>query len=261
MQYSNIIYDISKKAGYFLLEHFNKVSDNDIVVKTRNDFVTYVDTKSEEMIKNMILKHFPNSGFLAEESGEKNINSELIWVIDPLDGTTNFISGIPHFCISIALIKNNELYLGAIYNPLLDEFFYAEKKLGSFFNNKRIFISKTQKLQNAFGATGFPFKVHHFIDEYLGSFKELFLKSKGIRRCGSAALDIAYTACGRYDYFWEAYLKPWDFLAGKLILEEAGGIITNFKREHLWLEENSVIGTNEVLYEEIINIIDKYFYS
>jgi myo-inositol-1(or 4)-monophosphatase len=210
-------------------------------------------------ISAVIASHFPKHQILGEEGGLSQQKSEYLWVIDPLDGTTNFIQGIPHFAVSLALMKSSQVIFGLIYDPLSRECFHAASGLGAFLNNVPIVVSKTSQMDSAFGCTGFPFKAPHFMEQYANVFKSMMSQIQDLRRCGSAALDLAYTACGRYDFFWEAHLLPWDFMAGKLIVEEAGGRTSDFLGRELLVQTSSLIAANKKLYPKILKMISSQF--
>jgi myo-inositol-1(or 4)-monophosphatase len=247
------------EAGEVICRNFHNLARSDIQAKGKNDFVTRVDKESEAIIKNAISKNFPNHRVLAEETGYSAEASEFLWVIDPLDGTTNFIQGIPHFAVSMALLRNGTVIFGLIYDPLLRECFHAHANQGAFLNNERIAVSCTGKMSLALGSTGFPFKAPQFLEQYTNVFKIMLSQCQDLRRCGSAALDLAYTACGRYDFFWESFLMPWDFLAGKLLVAEAGGLSGDFAGRELAVQTSSVLAANPVLYPTILKVISRFF--
>lgn len=227
----------------------------------RYDLVTEIDIASENEIKNCIKEFFPDHTFLCEEGGYEGENpSSIRWIIDPLDGTVNFVHGIPMFAISIAATFNAEVLSGVVFHPLLHELFVAEKGKGAFLNGRRLHVTKSDILETSFIATGFPYNVyenpHHCI-ELFSSFAKM---GTPIRRIGSAALDLAYVAAGRFDAFWEVTLKAWDIAAGKLLIQEAGGKITRFDGSEIKdLNEGTVIASNKLLHEQItksIHIVD-----
>jgi myo-inositol-1(or 4)-monophosphatase len=248
-----------QEAGDMIASNFQNLQDSDIQTKGKNDYVTRVDREAEAIISRVLLNKFPRHQILGEECGYSSKKSKYLWVIDPLDGTTNFIRGIPHFAISLAFLVNGKAVFGLIYNPLSEERFHAIKDQGAFLNNRRIAVSRKKTLRSAFGATGFPFKVPQFLEAYTGTFRSLLSRCQDLRRCGSAALDLAYTACGRYDFFWESHLLPWDFMAGKLIVEEAGGKTSDFQGQELPLQTSSVLAANKTLYPKILKIISPNF--
>jgi myo-inositol-1(or 4)-monophosphatase len=247
------------EAGDLIGRNFQNLQNDDIQSKGKNDFVTRVDWEAETIIKSAISQNFPEHRILAEETGYSVQTSEYLWVIDPLDGTTNFIRGIPHFAISMALLRNGTVILGLIYDPLFRECFHAALGQGAFLNNARIAVSHTGKMSSALGSTGFPFKAPQFLEQYTSVFKIMMSQCQDLRRCGSAALDLAYTACGRYDFFWEAHLLPWDFMAGKLLIAEAGGLSSDFAGKELTIQTGSVLAANKILYPVLLKLIGKYF--
>lgn len=246
-------------AGDLIGRNFQKLQNADIQRKGENDFVTSIDKEAETVIGHVIASHFPKHQILAEEGGRSSQKSEYLWVIDPLDGTTNFIQGIPHFAVSLALMRNGTVIFGLIYDPLSRECFHAAAGQGAFLNDAPIVVSNTNHMGSAFGSTGFPFKAPQFLNPYANVFKTLMSQCQDMRRCGSAALDLAYTACGRYDFFWESYLLPWDFMAGKLIVEEAGGKTSDFQGRELLVQTSSVLAANKTIYTEILKTIGSHF--
>jgi myo-inositol-1(or 4)-monophosphatase len=248
-----------QEAGDMISSNFQNLQSSDIQTKGKNDFVTRVDREAEAIISRILLKEFPRHQILGEENGFTSRKSKYLWVIDPLDGTTNFIQGISHFAISLAFMANGKVVFSLIYNPLSEERFHAIKDQGAFLNNSCITVSRKKTLRSAFGATGFPFKAPQFLEAYTDTFRSLLPRCQDLRRCGSAALDLAYTACGRYDFFWEAHLLPWDFMAGKLIVEEAGGITSDFPGKELSVQTSSVLAANKNLYPKILKVIGSHF--
>ncbi len=251
--------EAAQRAGERIRRGFQNLAACDIEAKGKNDFVTRVDREAEAAITGFIRKEFPGHRILAEESGDSATASEFLWVIDPLDGTTNFIHGIPHFAVSLALLENERVVFGLIYDPLSGDRFHAALDEGAFLNLRPIKVSGTTGLGSALGATGFPFKAPAQADAYAAAFKSLLAKCKDMRRCGSAALDLAYVACGRYDFFWEAHLLPWDFMAGKLILSEAGALSSDFAGNELAIRTGSVLAANPALYPLLLREIGKFF--
>jgi myo-inositol-1(or 4)-monophosphatase len=249
----------AREAGELIGNNFQKLQNSDIQAKGKNDFVTRIDKEAETIIGHVIARHFPGHQILAEEGGLSRQKGEYLWVIDPLDGTTNFIQGIPHFSVSLALLRNGATVFGLIYDPLSRECFRAAAGQGAFLNDARIVVSNTSRMGSAFGATGFPFKAQQLLESYAAVFKILMSQCQDMRRCGSAALDLAYTACGRYDFFWESHLLPWDFMAGKLIVEEAGGRTSDFQGRELPVQTSSVLAANKNLYPLLLNLISDHF--
>jgi len=223
-----------------------------VTTKSRNDFVTEVDKHAEMAIIDTLHNSYPNHAFLAEESGQQG-DSPYIWIIDPLDGTTNYLHGFPQYAVSIALQHKGELVQAVVYDPLRQELFTASRGEGAMLNNRRIRVSKQKHLEGALLGTGFPFKEQERLDEYLESFKTLFPMTAGIRRAGAASLDLAYVACGRLDGFWEFGLKPWDMAAGALLIKEAGGMISDICGNENYLETGNIVTATP----EIFNIMTK----
>lgn len=219
----------------------------------KNNLVTEYDNLSEEAIINKITSRFPDHKFLAEESGKSGFqNSDNIrWLIDPLDGTVNFAHQLPIFSVSIAAELNKELLVGVIYNPILDELFYAKKGGGAFLNNEPIKVSETTSLDTSFLVTGFPYNVDKDPGFCVEQFISIIRRGIPIRRLGSAALDLAYVANGRFDGFWEIELKPWDVAAGVLLVREAGGLVTQYNNEPYWIDDLSMLATNGKIHDEI----------
>ncbi len=232
-------------GGYILKENFKKIKREDVEYKSKKDFVTYVDKLSEERIKNFILSVYPDHSFLGEEEGiSGSKNSEYRWIVDPLDGTKNYINGFEIFAVSVALEKDNEIIAGAIYIPMLDKLYWAGRGLGAYMNGTKISVSD-RPADMAVIATGFPFRHQEEIDIYLKAFREAMITFSAVRRPGAAAVDLAMTAEGIFDGFFEMKLSVWDIAAGVLLVEEAGGIFTNFNgtRE---LDGNVVAGGKEI---------------
>ena len=250
--------EVIVEAGAFLERNFGRELEGETEAKGRNDFVTEMDRRSERMITERLRGEFPEIGIYAEETGAAG-SMESFWVIDPLDGTTNFIHGYPAFAVSIALYEEGEIVLGFVYDPLKKELFEAAKGAGAFLNGEKITVSETKRLEDALLGTGFPFSVHRFIDPYLAAFKELFLGSRGVRRAGSAALDLSHVAAGRLDGFWELYLKPWDMAAGALIVREAGGKVTDFFGGDGYLSAGHIAAAPEALLNRIVKVTSRVF--
>lgn len=224
--------------------------------KGNDNIVTDVDKKSEKLIIRKILSNFGDHSILAEESLPHDGSSGYRWIIDPLDGTTNFAHAFPFFCVSIALEYNGEVILGVVYDPMRDELFYAQSGKGAYRNNKRIFVSKTKLLSQSFLATGFSYGNRRKA-ENIGHFEDMLMKSLAIRRPGAAALDLCYIACGRFDGFWELDLHPWDSAAGMLIVTEAKGRVTKFDGSLFSLYEKEVLATNSLIHNKMVNILEE----
>jgi len=249
----------SMLAGEVVLNNLGRISPNDIDIKQASDFVTTIDKESEKIIIDTIKRKFPGHHFLAEESLKEAQTSEYRWIIDPIDGTTNFIHGYPVFSISIALEFNREIIMGVIYDPLREEVFTAEKGKGAFLNGKQLKVSGVNDLANGLVTTGFPFRKRGLIDNYLMLFKKIFNRVSDIRRAGSAALDLAYVAAGRCEAFFEIGLSPWDIAAGSLLIKEAGGIVTDFGGGSDYLSTGNIVAANPAIHGEILNEVRNVF--
>ncbi len=249
------------EAGKIVMKHFRKLPSNAIRSKRKNDFLSFVDEQSEQTILSVIHDKFPSHAFLAEETGASQNNNDYLWIIDPLDGTTNYINGLPVFAISIALLYKDNPIAGVIYDPLHNEMFWAQKGKGAFLNETAIHVSAKEGLDQSLIATGFPFKAKHFLPVYSEAFKDIFTSSVGMRRMGAAAIDLAYVAAGRFDGFWELGLSPWDIAAGTVIVREAGGRISDFWDNDVFLYKNYTVASNKFIHKELIAKISKHFKS
>lgn len=248
----------AKKAGAFIKQEREKFQYSHVEIKGLNDLVSYVDKTAEEIIVKELALIFPDAGFIVEEntlSGKKDYN----WIVDPLDGTTNFIHGIPCYAVSIALEHKGEILVGVVYEVSRDECFYAEKGKGAFLNGLAIKVSERASLSESLIATGFPIYNFSRIDSYLSVLKHFMQHTHGVRRIGAAAADLCYLACGRVDAFFEYNLNPWDVAAGALIVREAGGIVNDFSGEDNWLFGKEIVCTNELLCVEFNNVLKEQF--
>ncbi len=244
------------RAGEIIVRNLGRISKDDIGLKEASDFVTRVDLESEEMIIRKIRGSFPHHHFLSEE-GTKESESEYRWIIDPLDGTTNFIHGYPIFSVSIALEHEKEMVIGVVFDPMRNELFTAEKGRGSFLNGLPIRVSGVDSMGRSLITTGFPFRKREVIDTYLRIFKCLFLKVSDLRRGGSAAIDLSYVACGRCEGFFEFGLSPWDMAAGALVIREAGGIVSDFGGGEDYLKTGNIIAGNPSIHRSLLQEIRK----
>jgi len=252
----NIAVRAARSAGKVIVRYLDKLESLEIETKDANDFVTEVDRRAEQEIIYHISKAYPDHGFLAEESGETaGKGSDYQWIIDPLDGTTNFLHGFPQFAVSIACKYKNRLEHAVIYDPMRQELFTASRGDGAQLDGKRLRVSKRKGLDGALLGTGFPFKQQHHLDTYLNTFKALFPMTAGIRRPGSAALDLAYVAAGRIDGFWEIGLNPWDMAAGALLIKEAGGLVGDFSGDERYLESGNIIAGNPKVFHAMLQTI------
>jgi myo-inositol-1(or 4)-monophosphatase len=245
--------EIAREAGIFLKDKLNSVHTIDY--KGEINLVTEVDKISEEMITSKINALFPEHDILAEEFTDIDRGSDFRWIIDPLDGTTNYAHGYPYFCVSIALERLNIMTVGIVYDPMLDEMFVAEKGKGAFLNDREIHVSNTRGIIKSLLATGFPYDIREDSHNNLNYFNEMILKAQAIRRAGSAALDLAYVAAGRFDGFWELKLNPWDIAAGWLLVEEAGGIVTDMGGNDYHLESSSILASNGRIHKEMMDVL------
>jgi myo-inositol-1(or 4)-monophosphatase len=236
----NIAVRAARRAGSIINRAALDGSGYEVRSKRLNDFVTRVDHAAEEAIIETVRKAYPDHAVLAEESGASAGRAEYQWIIDPLDGTTNFIHGFPQYCVSIAIRHREALAHGVIYDPVKNELFTASKGRGAFLNDRRIRVSKCVRLADALVGTGFPFKEIDRINPYVQQMRNLMAKSAGMRRAGAAALDLAYVACGRLDAFWELGLSPWDMAAGALMIQEAGGLVGDLRGEDGYLESGEI---------------------
>jgi myo-inositol-1(or 4)-monophosphatase len=252
----NNIIEIAKESGQIIREGFGK--NLNIEFKTNeSNLVTQIDKASEKKIIDYIKKEFPTHGILAEESGESKNSSEYIWVIDPLDGTTNFAHGLPIFSVSIGVQKNGITIAGVVYDVMQDIVYSAESGSGAFANNNIIKVSPNDKLQRALLVTGFPYNIAENPENAFERFNVLTRASRGMRRLGSAAIDFCYVARGVFDGFWEVYLHPWDLCAGKLIVEEAGGLVTGFDGEEINIFSTKILASNKHIHGQMIEVINK----
>lgn len=245
----NIAVRAARAAGKILTKNFGVEADFKVQAKSQNDFVSDIDKAAEQAIINTILKTFPDHSILAEEGGSiEGKTPEHQWIIDPLDGTTNYLRGISHFAISIAYLHKGVTQAAVVYDPLREELFSATKGAGAQLNGKRIRVGAKRDLNGTLLATGFPFKRKDLTKEYQAIFGALFEHTADMRRCGSAALDLAYVAAGRMDAFWEFGLEKWDIAAGSLLVREAGGLITDFAGGHNFMQSgNTVAGSPKVV--------------
>jgi myo-inositol-1(or 4)-monophosphatase len=222
----NIAVSAARSAGRVIMRHFNQVEQLTVKSKSRNDFVTEVDHAAEQEIVQVIRRAYPDHAILAEESGADG-DSDSVWIIDPLDGTTNYLHGLPQFAVSIALQQKDKLEHAVVYNPWSQELYTASRGQGAQLDGRRIRVSKARTLDGSLIGSGFPFRQNQNLDVYLPMMRHVMENTAGIRRAGSAALDLAYVAAGRLDGFWEFGLQPWDIAAGMLLISEAGGHITD----------------------------------
>lgn len=250
---------VAKQAGEFIRQERKGFDPDRIEYKGLNDLVSYVDKTAEKTIVTELEKALPEAGFITEEKTTTKIGDRYNWIIDPLDGTTNFIHGVPSFSVSIALKEYDELVLGVVYEINLDECFYAWKDAPAYLNGKEIKVSHNPTVGGSLIATGFPYYDFDKQSAYIALFTELMKNCHGLRRLGSAAVDLAYTACGRFEAFYEYNLNPWDIAAGVVIVRQAGGQVVNYKGGDEVLNSRQLLATNGKITEEMLEIIQKYF--
>ncbi|MBP6532365.1 MAG: inositol monophosphatase [Bacteroidia bacterium] len=255
----NDVTQLTAEVGKFILTERKTFSQNSIEKKGHNDLVSYVDKSAEVRIVERLKTLLPEAGFYTEESTDNTKGEKYNWIIDPLDGTTNFIHGIPCFCISIALLEHDELILGVVHELNLDECFYAFKNGGAFMNGNGISVSKISALSDSLIATGFPYHNYDRMVPYMQVFDWCMRNTHGLRRLGSAAADLAYVACGRFEAFYEYGLNPWDVAGGAIIVKEAGGIVTDFNGKNNFIFGGELIAANKDVHEEMQSVIKTEF--
>jgi myo-inositol-1(or 4)-monophosphatase len=253
----NIAIKAARQAAKIISRHSLDIERLKIEVKQQSDFVTEVDRAAEAAILDVLREAYPSHGILAEESGLAGTNpeSEYQWIIDPLDGTTNFIHGLPQYAISIGLAHKGVMTQAVVYDPNRNELFTATRGGGAFLNDKRIRVSKRIRLDEALIGTGFPYRMFDHVDAYLAIFRDIAQKTAGMRRQGAAALDLAWVACGRMDGFWELGLSPWDMAAGTLLITEAGGLVGDLSGEANYMKTGNIVGGNPKVFGQLLQLI------
>ncbi len=252
----NVMDAAARKASRRLVRDFGEVEQLQVSRKGPGDFVTEADRRTEQILQEELSKARPGFGFLMEEGGEvKGENADERWIIDPIDGTTNFLHGIPHFAISIGVERDGELVAGVVYEPIRDELFWAERNEGAYLNRRRLRVSERATLSDALLATGIPFADRIGKKSFMAMLNVVMEKTAGVRRQGSAALDLAYVAAGRYEGFWEIGLLPWDIAGGIVIVREAGGMVSEIDGRPSMLYGNSIIATNQRLYDPLRKLL------
>jgi len=254
----DIAREAARRGAAVLLRHWETLGKDDADLKARNDWVSAADRESEEEIVSAIREHCPHDAFLGEESGLTAGTADRMWVIDPLDGTSNYLQHFPIWTVSIALRRGNETVVGVIYEPLRDLFFTTERGSGAYRNDKRMSVSTQAQVDGSFLATGFPFRAQEYVESYVAIFADVIRVSKGVRRAGSAALDLAYTAAGIFDGFFEMHLSPWDVAAGALLVTEAGGVVTDFSGGQRWLDRGNIVGASPKVHAELMEVIGRH---
>lgn len=250
----------ARSAGDIIVRSSDSIGQLRIDQKGRNDYASEVDRSAEREIIQIIKSAYPDHAILAEESGAHQGN-DYVWVIDPLDGTTNFLHGFPQYAVSIAMKHKGKLEIGVIYDPLRDELFTAERGGGAMLNSRRIRVTQPTSLKGALLGTGFPFKTDEHLNAYVGMFKALTTQCAGIRRAGAAALDLAYVAAGRLDGFWEIGVMEWDMAAGILLIKEAGGVVTDFSFNDKYMESGNVIAGSPKMHQLMYQLIEPHVTS
>jgi len=255
----NVMVRAAERAGRALIRDFGEVEQLQVSRKGPGDFVTNADLKAEQIIRRELQHARPDYGFVMEESGcQKGTDPHHTWIVDPLDGTTNFMHGLPHFCVSIALSRDDDIVAGVIFDPIKDEVFWAEKNIGAYLNSRRLRVSGRRQLRDALLATGIPFGIHEGTAagaDFLKQLDAVMERIAGVRRFGSAALDLAYVAAGRYDGYWENGLNPWDVAAGLILVREAGGFVTEISGTRYELGAKNILATNDGLQETLIDLL------
>jgi myo-inositol-1(or 4)-monophosphatase len=256
----NIAVKAARRAGQIINRASLDVERLTVSVKQQSDYVTEVDRAAENAIIDTIREAYPMHAILAEESGSSDPQggSEYQWIIDPLDGTTNFIHGFPQYAVSIGLAHKGVMNQAVVYDPTRNELFTASKGGGAFLNDKRIRVAKRVKLAEALIATGFPYRMFDHVDAYLAIFRELTQKTAGLRRPGAASLDLAYVACGRVDGFWEFGLSPWDMAAGTLLITEAGGLVGDLAGETAYLKTGNIVAGSPKIFAQLLRVIQAH---
>nr|WP_321412512.1 inositol monophosphatase family protein [uncultured Carboxylicivirga sp.] len=248
--------EIARSTGLFIKEE-RQNAKLDIEIKGSNDFVTHIDKASEKRIVEGLKKLLPEAGFIAEEGTEDVHGDRFNWIVDPIDGTTNFIHGLSPYAISIALMEDDKIVIGVVYEVGLDECFYSWKGGDAFLNDQTIEVSKAATVADSLIATGFPYSNYSLMEGFMKSMDYFMKNSHGLRRLGSAATDLVYVACGRFDSFYEYDLKPWDVAAGAFIVEQAGGRVCDFKKGDNYIFGREIVASNEATHDELSEVVNK----
>jgi myo-inositol-1(or 4)-monophosphatase len=250
--------DAARAGAAVLLRHWEQLGKDDADVKARNDWVSLADRDSERAIVSLLRDRFPDDSILGEEGADVRAGSGRTWIVDPLDGTSNYLQHFPVWSVSIGLKAGDEIVAGVIYEPLREIFFTAERGAGAFRNGRRMRVSDQATVEGSFLATGFPFRAQQFVSIYCAIFEDVIRVSKGVRRAGSAALDLAYTADGIFDGFFELHLAPWDVAAGSLMVIEAGGVVSDFSGGDRWLERGNIVGAPPGIHADLLRMIGRH---
>lgn len=247
----------AREAGQYLKEHVGRARAVETKKGEERNLVSEIDKGSEARIISLIKSRFPGHDVLAEESGGASTSGTYRWIIDPLDGTTNFLHGVPIFCVSIGVEHNGEIVAGVVYDPNLDELYTAERGSGAFLNGQRLTVSSTSEMIRSLLVTGFPYDIARNPQHAVEHFNNFLMAARGIRRLGSAALDLCYVAAGRFDGFWEVHLQPWDMAAGKLLVEEAGGRTTDFTGAPARIHGKQIVASNGEIHGAMLEVLGR----
>jgi len=251
----NIAISAARQAGDIIVRHMEQLDRIKVTAKSQEEYFCEVDIKAEQAIIKAIHKAYPDHGIIAEESGVQNEDAESVWIIDPLDGTSNYLHGFPFFSVSIALRVKNRIEHAVVYDPLRHECFSASRGRGARLNDRRLRVSKQTQLSASMLGTGFPFRNEALAKRYLPTFEALFGKCAGVRRTGSAALDLAYVASGRLDGFWEFGLRPWDIAAGCLLIQEAGGLVSDLQGGEDYMRQGDVVAGTPKVFKALLQTL------
>jgi myo-inositol-1(or 4)-monophosphatase len=253
----NIAVTAAHQAGEIIIRQLDSIEHLKITAKSQDEFFCEVDVRAEQAIIKSILKAYPDHGIIAEESGTHNPEAEVVWIIDPLDGTTNYLHGFPCFSVSIACKIKNRIEHAVVYDPLRHECFSASRGAGAQLNDRRIRVSKQTQLSAALLGTGFPFRNQAVTERYMPTFNALLGQCAGVRRTGSAALDLAYVAAGRLDGLWELGLRPWDIAAGILLIKEAGGLVSDLQGGENYLKQGNIVAGNPKVFKSLLQTLNQ----
>jgi len=253
----NIAVKAARRAGTIINRAAQDIDALTVSTKRHNDFVTEVDHAAEQAVIQILLKAFPDHAILAEESGAQG-KSDFVWIIDPLDGTTNFIHGFPQYCVSIGLQHKGAMTQAVVYDPGRNELFTATRGHGAYLNDRRMRVSKRTQLEDSLIGTGFPFRDFKHMSEYIAILRKMMAQTVGVRRAGAAALDLAYVAAGRLDGFWEIGLAPWDMAAGSLLIQESGGLVSDFDGDNGYLDSGRIVAGAPKLFRQLLQIVSAH---
>lgn len=253
----NIAVKAARRAGNLIHRAADRIDHLTVTKKSHSDYVSEVDRAAEQTIIKTLLEAYPDHAILAEESGTQG-ESEYVWIIDPLDGTTNFLHGVPQYAVSIGLLHKGVLTQAVVYDPTKNDLFTASRGRGAFLNDRRIRVSKRKELADSLIGTGFPYTRFEHMDAYMEIFKDVMQKTAGLRRPGAASLDLAWTAAGRFDAFYETGLKPWDIAAGCLLITEAGGIVSDLQGKDGFLKSGNLCAGNPHIHEQMLKLIEPH---